>query len=205
MPTVLQFRRGNSTQNDAFTGAAGELTIDTTEKTIRIHDGTAAGGSSLIPANTSGLMSDDYLANTGVTAGTYGNSSVIPTFTVDVKGRLTTVSEVNVAGVTNFTYNSSSEVLTISTADGGSFSANIAELADETYVDTAIANLVDTAPATLDTLNELAAALGDDPNFATTITTTINNKAANAYSNAVSYTDANVIRVYDSANTQVFP
>ena len=46
-----------------------------------------------------------------------------------------------------------------------------------TYVGTAISNLVDTAPTTLDTLNELAAALGDDPNFATTITTAIGNKA----------------------------
>lgn len=40
-----------------------------------------------------------------------------------------------------------------------------------------IANLVDTAPATLDTLNELAAALGDDPNFATTVTTALGTKA----------------------------
>ncbi len=39
-----------------------------------------------------------------------------------------------------------------------------------------IANLVDSAPATLDTLNELAAALGDDPNFATTITTALGTK-----------------------------
>lgn len=43
-------------------------------------------------------------------------------------------------------------------------------LASEGYVDAAIAALADSAPATLDTLNELAAALGDDPNFATTIT-----------------------------------
>jgi len=45
--------------------------------------------------------------------------------------------------------------------------------AANTYTDTAIANLIDTAPATLDTLNELAAALGDDPNFATTVTNQI--------------------------------
>lgn len=38
---------------------------------------------------------------------------------------------------------------------------------------TAIANLIDTSPAALDTLNELAAALGDDPNFATTVTNAI--------------------------------
>jgi hypothetical protein len=43
------------------------------------------------------------------------------------------------------------------------------------YADTAVANIVDSAPGTLDTLNELAAALGDDPNFATT---TANNIAA---------------------------
>lgn len=48
--------------------------------------------------------------------------------------------------------------------------------ATQTYVNTAIANLVDSAPGTLDTLNELAAALGDDPNFATTVTNNIATK-----------------------------
>ena len=43
-------------------------------------------------------------------------------------------------------------------------------------VSTAISNLVDSAPATLDTLNELAAALGDDANFSTTITNSIGTK-----------------------------
>ena len=42
--------------------------------------------------------------------------------------------------------------------------------ATESYVTTAVANLVDAAPTTLDTLNELAAALGDDANFSTTVT-----------------------------------
>jgi len=48
--------------------------------------------------------------------------------------------------------------------------------ATEGYVTTAVANLVDAAPSTLDTLNELAAALGDDPNFATTVTNSIAEK-----------------------------
>ena len=48
--------------------------------------------------------------------------------------------------------------------------------ATQTYVGTQISNLVDSAPATLDTLNELAAALGDDPNFATTVTNSIATK-----------------------------
>ena len=45
--------------------------------------------------------------------------------------------------------------------------------ATQTYVGNAIAGLIDSAPATLDTLNELAAALGDDPNFATTVSNSI--------------------------------
>jgi len=44
MPTVLQFRRGTTAQNNSFTGSAGELSIDTTIDTIRIHDGSTAGG-----------------------------------------------------------------------------------------------------------------------------------------------------------------
>jgi hypothetical protein len=52
--------------------------------------------------------------------------------------------------------------------------------ATESYVTTAINNLIDSAPGALDTLNELAAALGDDPNFATTVTTSIGTKVSKA-------------------------
>ena len=48
--------------------------------------------------------------------------------------------------------------------------------ATETYVGTQISNLVDSSPATLNTLNELAAALGDDANFSTTVTNSIATK-----------------------------
>ena len=48
--------------------------------------------------------------------------------------------------------------------------------ATQSYVGTQISNLVDSSPATLDTLNELAAALGDDPNFATTTANSIGTK-----------------------------
>lgn len=48
-----------------------------------------------------------------------------------------------------------------------------ADAATKLYVDQQVSNLVDSAPGTLDTLNELAAALGDDPNFATTITNSL--------------------------------
>lgn len=41
---VIQLYRGTSAQNDAFTGAAGEITMDTTNKELRLHDGSTAGG-----------------------------------------------------------------------------------------------------------------------------------------------------------------
>lgn len=55
--------------------------------------------------------------------------------------------------------------------------SNTAGYQTESQVDAKIAALVDSAPETLDTINELAAALGDDPNFATTIANQIGTKA----------------------------
>jgi hypothetical protein len=75
--------------------------------------------------------------------------------------------------------------------------------ATQTYVTTAIANLVDSAPSTLDTLNELAAALGDDPNFATTVTNSIATKMP-YYHNAIGGDPGTAIngvtRIYPTVN-----
>ena len=57
-----------------------------------------------------------------------------------------------------------------------SASDNTTKIATTAYVTTAIANLADSAPSTLNTLNELAAALGDDANYATTTTNAIAGK-----------------------------
>ena len=48
----------------------------------------------------------------------------------------------------------------------------------QNYTDTSVAGIVDSAPAVLDTLNELAAALGDDPSFATTVSNDIGTKVS---------------------------
>ncbi|WP_457472009.1 pyocin knob domain-containing protein [Pseudomonas sp. TE21394] len=54
------------------------------------------------------------------------------------------------------------------------------QLATTEFVQETVAGLVDSAPAALDTLNELAAALGNDPSFATTMTNTLATKAVKA-------------------------
>src|SRR5690349_3455760 len=53
--------------------------------------------------------------------------------------------------------------------------------------DLIVAAIVDSAPGTLDTLNELAAALGDDPNFATTVASAIAAKVDNTAYDATSW------------------
>ena len=53
---------------------------------------------------------------------------------------------------------------------------NSTKIATTAYADTAVSNLVDSAPSALNTLNELAAALGDDANFSTTVTNSIATK-----------------------------
>lgn len=60
------------------------------------------------------------------------------------------------------------------------------------YVDTAVSDLVDSSPAALDTLNELATALDNDANFATTVTTSIATKATTTSVTAI---DTRVIAI----------
>ena len=52
MPTQLQFRRGTTSQNNSFTGAVGEISIDTATDAIILHDGSTAGGIEIVPAGT---------------------------------------------------------------------------------------------------------------------------------------------------------
>ena len=52
MPTQLQFRRGTTSQNNGFTGAVGEITVDTDTDAIILHDGSSAGGIELLPSGT---------------------------------------------------------------------------------------------------------------------------------------------------------
>ena len=48
MATQVQFRRGTTGQHSAFTGAVGEVTVDTEKKVVCVHDATTAGGFPLL-------------------------------------------------------------------------------------------------------------------------------------------------------------
>ena len=51
MHTTIQLHRGTTVQNDNYTGAEGELTVDTLKHTVRVHDGSTKGGTELANAS----------------------------------------------------------------------------------------------------------------------------------------------------------
>ena len=107
MPTQIQLRRGTTAQNNSFTGAAGELSVDNDTEGLRVHDGSTAGGFEVIPAGTivafgSGtvpthfkLCDDTALSRTtfarlfAVIGTTYGTGDGTTTFNVpDLRDRI---------------------------------------------------------------------------------------------------------------------
>ena len=78
MPTQVQFRRGTTVQNASFTGAEGEISVDTTLDTLRLHDGSTAGGHRL--AKYSDILAGDItavVAGTGLTGGATSGSATV--------------------------------------------------------------------------------------------------------------------------------
>ena len=86
MPTQVQLRRGTTVQHATFTGAVGEVTVDTTKKTVVVHDGSTQGGLEVAKAdltNTSALTaaSTSTLSNKTISGGSntltnIGNASL---------------------------------------------------------------------------------------------------------------------------------
>lgn len=89
----------------------------------------------------------------------------------------------------------------VETTSGAQTKANTAESNAKAYADTKVAALINSAPGTLDTLNELAAALGDDPNFATTMTNLINTRTRK-YSATIGNATATEFTITHSFNTK---
>ena len=104
---------------------------------------------------------------------------------LNIAGNITvtgTVDGIDVAGLQaakNSISTSNGAILNGVTATTQSAGDNSTKIATTAYTDTAISNLVDSSPSALNTLNELAAALGDDANFSTTVTNSIATKLAN--------------------------
>lgn len=145
---------------------------------LQIKDHT---GSSLMTVNSTGQMSS--AAPSTFDTLTVNTSATLPATTSI--GTITSTELSYLDGVTSAVQTQidakaplASPALTgTPTAPTAAAATNTTQIATTAFVRTEISNLVASSPATLDTLDELAAALGDDPNFATTVTNSIATKA----------------------------
>ena len=77
MAKLLKLRRGTTTQHGSFTGAEGEVTVDTDKETLVVHDGSTAGGhpvaaedmANVSSSDIAGRLSNDSLATSKLAAG----------------------------------------------------------------------------------------------------------------------------------------
>tara|TARA_Y100000593_G_scaffold19676_1_gene39478 strand:- start:1236 stop:2456 length:1221 start_codon:yes stop_codon:yes gene_type:complete len=154
MPTQLQLRRGTTSQNNSFTGAAGELSVDTDLDQLRIHDGSTAGGIS-VPAtgqafgaagNTSPATNTASFGNpanviirtaTGQTGNVIvGTSSVTTSHSLDVRGTAN-VGALTATSVVPFA------------SDGGALGSASKEFSDLFLADGAVVSFGDDQEITL--------------------------------------------------------
>lgn len=119
MPTQIQLRRGTSTQNNGFTGAVGEVTVNTSNNALRVHDGSTQGGFESALNDLSNVQTTSALSL----------ASIVTTGNVDVGGNLT------VTGTTTF----NGGTLTLGDADtdnvvfGADVQSSIIPDADDSY------------------------------------------------------------------------
>ena len=196
-------------RSSSGTGNPQQLTAANVRSIINVEDGATADQSAseiltllkTVDGSGSGLVAERVTVT--------DNSSDTSCFVLFTQGA--TGDQLPHSG-SNLTFNASSGLLTATSLSGilsngvtattQSASDNSTKVATTAYTDTAIANLVDSAPGTLNTLNELAAALGDDANFSTTVTNSIATKmplAGGTFSGSVSFGDNEITNVHSIA------
>jgi hypothetical protein len=142
MASQVQYRRGTNAQNAAFTGALAEITVDTTNGTLRVHDAITPGGSNIatvsyvtaqissLSANsiTNGTSSVAVIASGGNIRANVGGSTITNTYSsgLAVTGLISATG--NVTGAYLFGNASTVTGLSASKIFNGTSEANIGEL-----------------------------------------------------------------------------
>ena len=207
------------TLNGTTANISGLSTLAQADVNSGTIDNTVIGGNTASPitgtqitANSGfvGSVTGDVTGNV-TSSGTSGFNNITASGTItgnvtgDVTGNITAASgtsqfnNVTVNGTLNMDAGTTGTITNLTTP------TNPNDAATKGYVDTGLANLVDSSPAALDTLNELAAAINDDANFSTTITNSIATKlplAGGTMTGAIAMGTNKVTGVGDPTNVQ---
>ena len=171
---------GAATPAAATVSSLVAATADINAGTI---DGTTVGATSASTVVGTNVSATNFIGPIAgaVTGNVTGNTAGVHTGAVtgNVTGNIASTGS---SSFTNLTINGSLDMNagTSATITGLSNPVQGTDAATKTYVDAKVAAVLDSAPAALDTLNELAAALGDDANYASTTTAAIATKLPKA-------------------------
>jgi hypothetical protein len=147
----------------------------TADRTVSLPDATTT----LVGTNTTDTLTNKTLTSpvintpTGITKSDVGLANVDNTSDADKPVSTATQTELNLKAPL-----ASPALSGTPTAPTATAGTNNTQVATTAYADAAVAAIVDGAPALLNTLNELAAAISDDEAFSATITTSIGTKVA---------------------------
>jgi trimeric autotransporter adhesin len=181
---IVELGTNPSTVTTATATVTGTLTANGTfSSSNAVITGGSINSTPIGATTPSTIVGSTVTANTGFVGGLTGNvtGNLTGNVTGNVNGNLTgnvtgnvtassgttTLNDLVVNGTADFTNTKLTNVVTPTVGT---------DAANKSYVDDTVAAVIDSAPAALDTLNELAAALGDDANFAGTVTTALATK-----------------------------
>jgi hypothetical protein len=179
MANVIRHKRGTSDPVAGDFSNTGELLVNTSDGGVFTK--TDGGTVVEIGSTAASLRTARTIALSGDVSGSTsfdGSANVTITATVADDSHNHVVSNVDgLQTALDAKAALASPALTgTPTAPTAAAGTNTTQVATTAFVSTAVANVVDSAPGALDTLNELAAALGDDANFSTTVTNSIATK-----------------------------
>lgn len=154
----------------------GRATTDTlTNKSISLATNTVTStlaqlNTAITDADVASLAGAETLTNKSISLASNTITGTLAQFN-------TALTDANFAPIDSPTFTGTPTLPTGTIATTQTAGDSSTAVATTAFVGTAVANLVDSSPALLNTLDEIAAAIGDDPNFATTLTTSIGLKA----------------------------
>jgi hypothetical protein len=144
MATAVQLRRGTAAEHTSFTGLEGEVTVDTTNDTLRVHDGSTAGGFRLAKFSEVLIANNIESHLIPATANTYDlGTAAKPWRTLYVSSNTIVVGNVNLSTANGTLFVGPNAVLTGTIADGSTVIAGNTNLTNLTVSgNTSITNLV---------------------------------------------------------------
>jgi hypothetical protein len=137
MPTILQLRRGTTSQNNSFTGSAGELSADTTINTLRLHNGSATGGFELTQNAATQTLTNKTISGSDNTITNIPSSALASSSITVTDGATSTATDlggtITFSGTTNeIEVSEASGTITIGLPDSVTIGSNLTVTGDLT-------------------------------------------------------------------------